>query len=106
MRSARQHKDLELWQNLRAVNLDFMLVQSAIEYGCAEHSIVDENGVGAKEIYEMDIKLSKVMKDMLVRVHAKLNHEEKLRQIRIVELVHNRESGSYSLSVTDVDSSP
>ncbi|KAI9490694.1 hypothetical protein BDB00DRAFT_875027 [Zychaea mexicana] len=56
-----------------------------LRFASAEHGYSDEAGVGAKELVQKLLKLPKKIKDMLFRIDAEVNNDE--RKIRLICVV-------------------
>ncbi|KAI7858512.1 hypothetical protein BDC45DRAFT_310213 [Circinella umbellata] len=99
----RSGSDGSIKANMSAVKPDLILTKDNLEYGSAEHGFDDESGVEEKELHETYIKLPKTMKDMMMKLMAEVDYDEKaIRSLRVVGLVHSHlQMTTYLMDVPD-----
>ncbi|KAG2219818.1 hypothetical protein INT45_001150 [Circinella minor] len=99
----RLGSDGSIKAKISAVKPDLILTKDNLEYGSAEHGFDDESGVGEKELHETYTKLPKTMKNMMMKLMAEVDYDEKaIRSLRVVGLVHSHlRMTAYLMDVPD-----
>ncbi|KAI9497685.1 hypothetical protein BDB00DRAFT_784606 [Zychaea mexicana] len=81
--------DGSIHPKVHALKPDLILRNDQLEYGVAENGFVDESSVGEKELHETFMNLPKTLKDIMLKLIAKVEHdEESVRLLRVVGMVH------------------